>query len=50
VRGHRWRATPVVGIAVSAAALGEPITVSLLIAVAMILGGIAIGTTGRGSG
>jgi drug/metabolite transporter (DMT)-like permease len=43
-------ATPVVGIAVSAAALGEPLTVSLLVAVAMILGGIAIGTTGRASG
>jgi drug/metabolite transporter (DMT)-like permease len=43
-------ATPVVGIAVSAAALGEPLTLSLLVAVAMILGGIAIGTTGRGRG
>lgn len=42
-------ATPVIGIAVSAAALGEPLTVSLLVAVAMILGGIAIGTTGHKS-
>ncbi|MDB5632594.1 MAG: protein of unknown function transrane [Tardiphaga sp.] len=37
-------ATPVVGVAASAIFLGEPISPSLILAMAMILGGIAIGT------
>ena len=37
-------ATPVVGVAVSAIFLGEPIGASLICAMALILGGIAIGT------
>lgn len=43
-------ATPVVGLANSAIAFGEPITASLVCAMAMILGGIAIGTLPAGSG
>jgi drug/metabolite transporter (DMT)-like permease len=38
-------ATPVVGTLGSAIALGEPIGMTLLIAMALILGGIAVGTT-----
>ena len=41
-------ATPVAGVAASAIWLGEPITVSLMLAMAMILGGIAIGTIPQG--
>jgi drug/metabolite transporter (DMT)-like permease len=37
-------ATPVVGVASSALGLGEPVGASLIVAMAMILGGIAIGT------
>ena len=37
-------ATPVVGLVGSTIALGEPISMSLMVAMAMILGGIAIGT------
>lgn len=37
-------ATPVIGVATSAIFLGEPIDTSLICAIAMILGGIAIGT------
>lgn len=37
-------ATPVVGVATSAIFLGEPVSTSLICAMAMILGGIAIGT------
>ena len=37
-------ATPVVGVAISAICLGEPVGNSLIFAMAMILGGIAIGT------
>src|SRR4029077_1076048 len=37
-------ATPAVGVASSAVLLGEPITLDLIIAMVMILGGIAIGT------
>jgi drug/metabolite transporter (DMT)-like permease len=37
-------ATPVIGVATSAIFLGEPISASLICAMAMILGGIAIGT------
>lgn len=40
-------ATPVVGVAVSAIFLGEPISASLICAMALILGGIAIGTIPR---
>ncbi len=39
-------ATPVVGLIGSAIALGETITVSLLVAMVMILAGIAVGTIG----
>jgi drug/metabolite transporter (DMT)-like permease len=37
-------ATPVVGLVISAIAFGEPISLSLVAAMAMILGGIALGT------
>ncbi len=37
-------ATPAVGVASSAVALGEPVAASLVLAMALILGGIAIGT------
>jgi drug/metabolite transporter (DMT)-like permease len=37
-------ATPVVGVAISAIWLGEPVSNSLIFAMAMILAGIAIGT------
>jgi drug/metabolite transporter (DMT)-like permease len=37
-------ATPVMGVAMSAIFLGEPVSTSLICAMAMILGGIAIGT------
>ena len=40
-------ATPVVGTLGSAIALGEPIGMTLLVAMALILGGIAVGTTDR---
>jgi drug/metabolite transporter (DMT)-like permease len=41
-------ATPVVGVATSAICLGEPVGISLILAMAMILGGIAIGTIAFG--
>ena len=41
-------ATPVVGTLGSAIALDEPIDTTLLVAMALILGGIAVGTTDRG--
>ena len=37
-------ATPVVGTLIAALALGEPITLALLGAMALIIGGIALGT------
>lgn len=40
-------ATPVVGTLASAVALGEALTASLLIAMVLILGGIALGTSAR---
>jgi len=40
-------ATPVVGTLGSALALGEPIGITLLVAMVLILGGIAVGTTDR---
>jgi drug/metabolite transporter (DMT)-like permease len=43
-------ATPVIGVATSVICLGEPIGTSLICAMAMILGGIAIGTISRGKG
>jgi len=43
-------ATPVVGVVVSALWLGEPLTPSLLAAIALILGGVAIGTIGQHRG
>jgi len=39
-------ATPVVGVLGSIAVLGEPLSLSLVIALALIIGGIAIGTIG----
>jgi drug/metabolite transporter (DMT)-like permease len=42
-------ATPVVGTLGSALALGEPIGITLAVAMALILGGIAVGTTNRGA-
>ena len=38
--------TPVVSVAVATLWLGEPLTLPLVAAIALILGGIAIGTTG----
>jgi drug/metabolite transporter (DMT)-like permease len=43
-------ATPIVGIFASIAALGEPFSPTLLIALALIIGGIALGTLARRSG
>lgn len=40
-------ATPIVGIASSAIALGEPVEVDLIVAMLLIVGGIAIGTFPR---
>jgi drug/metabolite transporter (DMT)-like permease len=42
-------ATPVVSVVVATLWLGEPITLSLLAAIVLILGGVALGTTGGGS-
>lgn len=41
-------ATPVMGVAASAVLLGEPVSLSLLAAMAMILGGIVLGTLSFG--
>lgn len=38
-------ATPVVGVLASLAVLGEPLSLSLLVALALIIGGIALGTS-----
>jgi drug/metabolite transporter (DMT)-like permease len=38
--------TPVVSVVVATIWLGEALTVSLVAAIALILGGIAVGTTG----
>lgn len=43
-------ATPVMGVAASSVLLGEPVSLSLLVAMAMILGGIALGTLSFGHG
>jgi drug/metabolite transporter (DMT)-like permease len=43
-------ATPVMGVAASSVLLGEPVSLSLLAAMAMILGGIALGTLSFGHG
>jgi len=40
-------ATPVLSIVVAALWLGEAITLSLVAAVALILGGVALGVTGE---
>ena len=37
-------ATPVVGVITSVIVFGEPVTASLVLAMTMILGGIALGT------
>ena len=39
------QATPVVSVIVAAIWLGEPITASLVVAMLLILGGVAIGVT-----
>lgn len=39
--------TPVVSVVVATVWLGEPLTLSLVAAIVLILGGIALGTTGR---
>ena len=41
-------ATPVVGTASAAIMLGEPITLSLICAMVLIIGGIAVGTLVEG--
>ena len=43
-------ATPVMGVAASALLLGEAVSLSLLAAMAMILGGIGLGTVAFGRG
>jgi drug/metabolite transporter (DMT)-like permease len=43
-------ATPVIGVASSTLALGEPVDISLIVAISMILGGIAVGTIPARSG
>ena len=42
-------ATPVVGVVAATVWLGEPLTLSLVAAIALILGGIALGATPAGS-
>lgn len=42
-------ATPVVSIVVATLWLGEPVTISLVVAVVLVLGGIALGIAGRAS-
>lgn len=42
-------ATPVVSIVVATLWLGEPVTLSLVVAVVLVLGGIALGIAGRAS-
>jgi drug/metabolite transporter (DMT)-like permease len=41
-------ATPVVSVTTATLWLGEPLTLSLVIAIALVLGGVAVGTTGPG--
>ena len=43
-------ATPVIGVVSSTLALGEPIDISLIVAMSMILAGIAVGTIPARSG
>jgi drug/metabolite transporter (DMT)-like permease len=43
-------ATPVIGVASSTLALGEPVDISWMVAMSMILGGIAVGTISARSG
>jgi drug/metabolite transporter (DMT)-like permease len=38
-------ASPIIGIVVAAAWLGEPLTASLIVAIALVLGGVALGVT-----
>jgi len=40
-------ATPVVGVITATMWLGEPLTVTLVLAIALVLGGVAIGVTGE---
>jgi drug/metabolite transporter (DMT)-like permease len=40
-------ATPVVSVITATLWLGEPLTPSLIVAIALVLGGVAIGNTGR---
>lgn len=43
-------ATPVVSVITATLGLGEPLTVSLVVAIALVLGGVAIGATDRTAG
>jgi drug/metabolite transporter (DMT)-like permease len=43
-------ATPVVSVITATLWLGEPVTVSLVVAIVLVLGGVAIGVTGPGPG
>jgi drug/metabolite transporter (DMT)-like permease len=40
-------ATPVVSVITATVWLGEPLTLTLVIAIVLVLGGVAIGSTGR---
>lgn len=42
-------ATPVVSVITATLWLGEPLTLTLVIAIVLVLGGVAIGSTGRGA-
>jgi drug/metabolite transporter (DMT)-like permease len=39
-------ASPIIGIVVAAAALGEPLDLYVWLAVLLVIGGVALGTTG----
>ena len=40
-------ATPVVSVITATVWLGEPLTLTLVVAIVLVLGGVAIGSTGR---
>jgi drug/metabolite transporter (DMT)-like permease len=43
-------ATPVLGVVAATLWLGEPLTLPLVLAIILVLGGVAVGTTGRADG
>jgi drug/metabolite transporter (DMT)-like permease len=43
-------ATPVLGVIAATLWLGEPLTLPLVLAIILVLGGVAVGTTGRADG